>query len=96
MANETLEWLRGEWRTLADKVDASLAEQAEFRGRFDGMQQNVQEVRTEVYGNGKPGLKAEVDRMKNARSMMVWVAGAAIALASAALGGLAQGWTHRP
>lgn len=90
-----LVWLRDEWRVLSDKVDSVLQDAAEQRGICKGCRNDITCLKTTVYGNGKAGLEKDVDRLKQRRAFVAWIAGAAIALVSALLGGWAQGWAER-
>lgn len=71
------------------KIDVLAAGCLPCKGRIVGLE-------TVVFGNGFPGLKIEVDRLKQRRAVVIWLAGGLVALVSAVVGGLAQGWQQQP
>ena len=98
---ESLGWIREAFRDIGRKLDHLVASNAEMKGMLVGHEEKLDEVRGIVFGaDGSPGLKTEVDRLKQAmqtaqnsrRATWHWieiVVGAAGGLISMAATGLA-------
>ncbi len=50
---------------------------AKLESRMEAMAADVREIKHDVQGNGKPGLKMQVDRLERNWAIAAWAAGLA-------------------
>lgn len=71
---------------LSEQLHATNLQIASFLTECNGCRLTLRDLKAEVFGNGKEGLKIRTDRLEQSRRMLLWVVGAASGMAGGFMG----------